>query len=166
MRTSESERTAQTQHGVNAFVIARFRNCVYRGLGAVVATATRHNAVMLEPWEDDLTETLSKAASFAEQYRKKAHAVLGAGRAPKQKDVPAHLDQAAAKKMLPPHTSIWLATRGERCGHCVPFTRITAPFTKYGGSEGALRICLQMLWRQHLQLQGKGPEHCPFRNLL
>ena len=44
--------------------------------------------------------------------------------------LPPHIDQKEAKRFTPEDASIWLATRGEWCGHCKPYQRVCCLFCK------------------------------------
>ena len=82
------------------------------------------------------------------------------------KALPAHIDQKEARVFRPPGSYIWLATRGEWCGHVAPYSRLSHPFAKHGTSQLALRACLKEMWTQYLEKSGLPNSACPYAGLL
>jgi hypothetical protein len=75
------------------------------------------------------------------------------------------VSQAAARALVPPEAHIWRGlTRGEWCGHRPPYRRVSFPWHRFG-EQGALKECLQALWRQHFAYTGGSVDTCPVEGL-
>ena len=75
-------------------------------------------------------------------------------------------DQIVAKRQVPPGSSIWQArVKGGWMGHTPPNPRISSMFTAFPSQGHALQNCLQRLWLQHLEKEGKDATFCPIVGL-
>ena len=80
--------------------------------------------------------------------------------------MPPHIPQPEAKRYIPPGAHIWVGyTREAWCGHLKPFKRVSAAFGSSGGSQGALREVLRMLWSDYLFSRGEEQAMCPWAGI-
>jgi len=83
----------------------------------------------------------------------------------KKTTIPSTIPQPEAKKFLPPNAFIWRALqRGEWAGHLKPYPRCSARWSDHT-EQGALRVVLRKLWRQHFELSGLAEADCPIEGL-
>lgn len=103
---------------------------------------------------------MAKAQDIESVRVAKARKRQAPGRAQNRIPIPHHITQAQAKRLLPPHTSLWRdVQRSGWCGHNPPNSRVSEAFDKHGGSsDEALKALLRRLWRQHAESKGKEPE--------
>ena len=78
---------------------------------------------------------------------------------------PSTIPHADAKKYIPPTSSIWRGVvRGQWCGHCPPYARISEPWRR-ASEANALLVVVRKLWRQYLEINALGIESCWVENL-
>eukprot|EP00969_Alexandrium_andersonii_P203749 9002740-Alexandrium_andersonii.AAC.1 len=111
--------------------------------------------------------------ALASEYVAKKHALAqassGSKRAKKgpqkRTALPSTIPQAEAKRYLPPDAHIWRGlVRGEWAGHLRPYPRCSARWADHS-EDGALKVVLRMLWRQHFELNGLSEADCPIEGL-
>ena len=80
--------------------------------------------------------------------------------------IPHHCTHLQAKRLTPPASFIWRGCpRGEWCGHFQPNKRVTCRFTKFGGSQNALRECSKALWQQYFTRHALSSTVCTVADL-
>lgn len=119
------------------------------------------------------------ALAAAPKAKAKAKGKAGLKGAGKGKDAPPpppaplvftfHCDLAEGKLLLPPNTFLWRGlSRGAWWAHMqvpVGLPRMSEAFIKHGGSNEALRVLLQRLWKCHLEFSGRPLSDCPITRL-
>lgn len=120
-------------------------------------THQRSHALFSSDFRQKVVTIRAKAAGPKPKAKAKGKAVA----APLRPHVAAEISHASAKTMLPKGCSIWRGlTKHTWNAHVPPRPRISEAWD--GNQEASLTRILKRIWAQHLELEGKSWDDCPF----
>ena len=124
------------------------------------ANAEEERKSFVEIWRAKSTEIIEKSGGGPKKKAKKK------GDKSEELKWTAEIPFEQAKALKPPDASLWRGfNRGEYWGHCKPYSRVVASWTKHGSERNALQHVLRSLWKQSLEKHGLDTGKCPVQGL-